>query len=392
MVGNGTVDYNTAIGIQTDQKGTTNLNSLSVQDNGDIFYGEFDANNGFVGQRDDTTGEQEAVFEGYDVADVASEGNTTYFLETDGDIYEIDNGTPILLGSTSAGSTELKIANGVAYTLDTNGDINNFSTPVLTGLNLNGFESFTVGSSAGLVGISDTGIYEFGIGDTSPTLLTSDLTGHKIIYDPISGYIVNNTNTGELLKYNPVTEETLLLGTGYYLEDMEGGFGVTYYADGLVVDSIYNQGGNCLNSVKSTSSTCSTPYEVNALITLLTDNCISDSLLFDLNTNGDTIRTECIITVSDNVVVQGNGINNTIISGEQMTEIFYVPTGVTLTLKDMTLTKGKDSFLYDGGAIHNNGTLILENVVLKDNLEGSTPKALTNNGTLSIKSDVTIIE
>ena len=245
FVGNGTVDCNTTIGIQADQKGTTALNSLSVQDNGDIFYGEAGAC-GLVGQRDATTGEQEAVFDGYDVADVASEGNTTYFLTTDGNIYEIVSGAPQLLGVTSAGSTELKMGQGVAYTLDVNGNVNNFSIPVLTGLNLNGFEVITFGPTTDILGISDTGLYGFGIGDNSPSLITDEVTGHKVVADPASGHIIYNETTGDLLKYNFVTEQVLLLGTCYNAQDMEAGIGVTYIADGQTVSMTSNAGGSIL--------------------------------------------------------------------------------------------------------------------------------------------------
>ncbi len=245
FVGNGTVDCNTTIGIQANQKGTTALNSLSVQDNGDIFYGEAGAC-GLVGQRDATTGEQEAVFDGYDVADVASEGNKSYFLTTDGNIYEIVSGAPQLLGATVAGSTELKVGQGVPYTLDPNDDVNNFMVPTLTGLNLNGFEVITSGPATDILGISDTGLYGFSLSENSPYLITDDLTGHKVVSDPLSGYIVYNETTGDLLKYNFVTEQVLLLGTGYNAQDMEAGLGVTYIADGQTVSMTSNAGGSAL--------------------------------------------------------------------------------------------------------------------------------------------------
>jgi len=77
------------------------------------------------------------------------------------------------------------------------------------------------------------------------------------------------------------------------------------------------------------------------------------------------------ITISNssrNIVISGNGSPNAVtINGEEKNYFFYITNGAKLTLKNLTLINGiSDS--YDIGALrNNNGTLVLENCIFKNN-------------------------
>lgn len=66
--------------------------------------------------------------------------------------------------------------------------------------------------------------------------------------------------------------------------------------------------------------------------------------------------------------------------------IFNVSTGATLTIKDVTVASGGGQGI-DGGGILNNGTVILDNVVLRYN-KGIEGGGIMNNGYLTIDNSI----
>ncbi|MDO5308289.1 MAG: choice-of-anchor Q domain-containing protein, partial [Planctomycetia bacterium] len=97
--------------------------------------------------------------------------------------------------------------------------------------------------------------------------------------------------------------------------------------------------------------------------------------------------------VIDRVATIDGEDRNVTLSGDNATRILNVENGVTLTINNLTFTKG---FASDGGAIENNGTLYLNNVdfvnnnavwrpaVGDDNLESGLGGAIANYGALTI--------
>jgi hypothetical protein len=68
-------------------------------------------------------------------------------------------------------------------------------------------------------------------------------------------------------------------------------------------------------------------------------------------------------TISVNTVIDGSG-QNVILSGQNARKIFFVNAGVTLEIRNITLSNGNQT---NGGAIENNGTTIVSNVTFSNN-------------------------
>lgn len=74
--------------------------------------------------------------------------------------------------------------------------------------------------------------------------------------------------------------------------------------------------------------------------------------------------------------IVGLGMQEITLSGNTSNTIFDVSPDITLTLSNLKLANGYS--LSNGGAFYNQGTTILENVVLENNTEGTAEKAFTN--------------
>lgn len=120
--------------------------------------------------------------------------------------------------------------------------------------------------------------------------------------------------------------------------------------------------------------------------------CIGDTIYFDNALLNQTITlTSGEILIDSDKVLKGMGDDKLTISGNDLSRIFNVAPGVTFEIKGVKLMNGYAAT--NGGAILNNGNLILENVVLEGNHEDTTPKAFTNlglNSKVIVKGDVII--
>ncbi len=110
------------------------------------------------------------------------------------------------------------------------------------------------------------------------------------------------------------------------------------------------------------------------------------------------------ININKNMTLIGASQQNTIINANNQAQIFTIPTGVNVTIQDLTLTNGKapdgtsGSSGGNGGAINNSGTLKIINVTLLNNQagnggsvtsggtagDGGSGGAIYNSGTLTI--------
>ncbi len=120
----------------------------------------------------------------------------------------------------------------------------------------------------------------------------------------------------------------------------------------------------------------------------LEESCFSDTVSFNSCTNNIIQYIENEIEISSNTVIIGNGTLNTILDGGGVNRIFNVLPGNTLTLSNIKLQNCFNE--QNGGAILNNGTLILDNVLFENNYENNYSKALTNLEELIIKGNTII--
>ncbi len=103
----------------------------------------------------------------------------------------------------------------------------------------------------------------------------------------------------------------------------------------------------------------------------------------------DAFHTEFSIVVNKDVTLQGQGAFSTTVqahavAGKVKERVFFIADGATVTIKDMTIRHGNPtSEPESGGGIRNEGTLTLENSVVRNN-SGSAGGGILNDGTLTL--------
>ena len=148
-----------------------------------------------------------------------------------------------------------------------------------------------------------------------------------------------------------------------------------------------------INGCNSGTKTVTSALDDGGFGTLryLTENtCPGDVIQFDPSLFNATIVLNSEIIVDANVSIQGFGINNLSISGNDASRIFSINSGVSLSLTDMALINGYA--LSNGGAFVNNGNLQLENIKFAGNMNGASPKAFTNLGTITLANMVNVLD
>jgi len=112
---------------------------------------------------------------------------------------------------------------------------------------------------------------------------------------------------------------------------------------------------------------------------------IADTNCSTINFNSNyTIVLSSELTISRNVTIDGAGHAITI-SGNNAVRVFYVNTGVTFNLSNLTVANGKVSS-GNGGGIYNTGTLNVTNSTFSDNSAGGSGGGIFNTGTLNVSN------
>jgi len=95
------------------------------------------------------------------------------------------------------------------------------------------------------------------------------------------------------------------------------------------------------------------------------------------------------IAANDNLTIVGNGdtIERSTVTGTPDFRLLEVASGGSLTMENLTLQGGYDASGYGGGAIYNQGTLVLNDVTVQDNHASSF-----GGGIYSDLSSVTLLE
>lgn len=94
------------------------------------------------------------------------------------------------------------------------------------------------------------------------------------------------------------------------------------------------------------------------------------------------------LSITDDLTIVGQGISDTVISGNDNSRVFNIDTGVTVTIQNLTLENGRATD-DNGGAILNAGTLTLENVVVRNSIATFDGGGIANTGALTLtNSDV----
>jgi hypothetical protein len=111
-----------------------------------------------------------------------------------------------------------------------------------------------------------------------------------------------------------------------------------------------------------------------------------DTILFNVGlANPQFTLFSGTMALTDSVNIDGTNLNGAggqaVVHGNNNTQIMTVSVGTTVTLADLTLRNGRGT---TGGAMLNNGTVTLSNVVVTANSATSSGGGLYNNGTLTI--------
>lgn len=103
----------------------------------------------------------------------------------------------------------------------------------------------------------------------------------------------------------------------------------------------------------------------------------------------DPVHTEAGIRVDKDLAIQGSGAERTFVQahaspGAARQRVFFIASGATVSISDMTILHGNPLETPEaGGGVMNEGTLTLENVVLRDN-SASAGGGLHNNGVVTL--------
>jgi hypothetical protein len=121
----------------------------------------------------------------------------------------------------------------------------------------------------------------------------------------------------------------------------------------------------------------------SALVTANADAAAgtSDTITFNSSLNGDTITlTQGVLTLSGagSGTITINGGNEITVSGNNLSEVFKVDSGVSAVLTGLTIEDGSAT---DGGGINNAGTLTLNNSTITSNA-ATYGAGIYNTGTL----------
>ncbi|MFZ1790224.1 MAG: reprolysin-like metallopeptidase [Saprospiraceae bacterium] len=144
----------------------------------------------------------------------------------------------------------------------------------------------------------------------------------------------------------------------------------------------------CVPTTKFVTSTSSSPSINGSLSNILAGACLGDTIKFSLPANS-TITFTSQMTIASDLVIDGTGMANLTLSGNNAVRLFEVNSGVTFGVKNIKLINGSSST--NGGAIWNKGTLILNGATLDGNKQGAANKALTNDGSISILGNTMIM-
>ena len=107
--------------------------------------------------------------------------------------------------------------------------------------------------------------------------------------------------------------------------------------------------------------------------------------------NGDTINFSVTgtitlnsgaLNITKNLIIQGPGAAQLTVSGNNASGVFFITSGDTVTINDLTITNGSSSTT--GGGISNSGTLALNDARLSNNKATNGGGAIYNQGNLTI--------
>ncbi len=154
------------------------------------------------------------------------------------------------------------------------------------------------------------------------------------------------------------------------------------------IDDVWDNYCYCHGIPNQRLVTTTTDMGPGSLRDAISSACEGDTIRFTTSVN-DTITLASQITIDKDLVILGLPSQDIVISGQLITRIFNVLASTQLTISRITLYKGNQ--ITDGGAILNDGILVLEHTHFKANMQGAIPKSWTNRNMVLIKQGTNYI-
>ena len=128
-----------------------------------------------------------------------------------------------------------------------------------------------------------------------------------------------------------------------------------------------------------------------SLRTTIANACSGNTITFSPSLAGQTIViTGTQFILNKNLIIQGLGLNQLFISGNESRRIFNVNAGITATIRDMTLVEGNSTSTF-GNCIRSFGILTLQNISMSSYNGAEHPYTLfSDDGTVTFKNLVMV--
>lgn len=126
----------------------------------------------------------------------------------------------------------------------------------------------------------------------------------------------------------------------------------------------------------------------NTLRDAVMNACEGDTILFDPGIN-DTIELTSMINITKDLVILADPLDNIVVSGQHITRIFQIAALKEVVITGLTFHGGYHAS--EGGAILNDGIILLDSTEFIDNWQGGDQKAWTNRSEIRIRQGSTYL-
>ena len=121
----------------------------------------------------------------------------------------------------------------------------------------------------------------------------------------------------------------------------------------------------------------------------IADAIPGDTIDFDLPPSSTIFLVDGQLVIDKNLTIEGPGIDDLSISGSGNSRVFYIDSGATVRIKNLTVTGGNENSGNGGGILNNDGNLTLFRVAITDShAENGGGLAIENGKVKAFSTDI----